>query len=80
MKAIKTIRSPSRAELLFIRLMVALGLISMSAFLYTFYQEGHGQRTALYWLLFITILFICIRIIAEWVHYIFITVPATPPR
>jgi cellulose synthase/poly-beta-1,6-N-acetylglucosamine synthase-like glycosyltransferase/beta-mannanase len=79
MKAIKTIRPPSRAELRSIRIMVILGLVSMSTFLYTFYQAGHDQHTALYWLLLFTIVFTCIKIILEWVHYIYITVPPTPP-
>jgi cellulose synthase (UDP-forming) len=78
-KAIKTIHPPSRAELLSIRIMVILGLVSMSAFLYTLYQAWHDQHTVLCWLLFFTIIFTCIRIILEWVHYIFITVPPTPP-
>lgn len=78
MKPIKTIRSPSRTELLFIRVMVVLGLICMGAFLYIFYREGHDQHTVLYWLLFFTIVFTCVRILLEWVHYLFITVPPTP--
>ncbi|MBN9379898.1 MAG: glycosyltransferase [Chitinophagaceae bacterium] len=78
MKAINTIRSPTHRELLSIRIMVVLGLIFMSAFLYIFYREGHGQRTALYWLLFSTIVFICIKVLLEWIHYLYITVPPTP--
>jgi len=78
MKEIKTIRPPSRTELLFIRVMVVLGLISMGAFLYTFYREGRHEHTALYWLLFFTIVFTCIKIVLEWAHYLFITVPPTP--
>ena len=79
MKAIKTIRPPSRSELLSIRIMVVLGLVSMSAFLYTLHEAAHNQHTALWWLLFFTIIFTCIKIILEWVHYIYITVPPTPP-
>jgi len=74
-----TIHPPSRSELLSIRIMVFLGLLSMGFFLYTFYQAGHAQHSILFWLLLFTIAFTCIRIIVEWVHYIHITVPPTPP-
>ena len=60
-----TIRSPSRSELLSIRILILLGFISMGAFLYIFFQAGHAQRTLLYWLLLFTIMFTCIRIAAE---------------
>ncbi|MDO6432552.1 glycosyltransferase [Flavitalea sp. BT771] len=79
MKANNTIRAPSRTELLSIRIMVILGLVAMGYFLYTVYQAGHDRHTVLYWLLLFTIVFTCIRIVLEWVHYIFITVPPTPP-
>ncbi|HEY8968347.1 MAG TPA: glycosyltransferase family 2 protein, partial [Puia sp.] len=79
MTAKNTIHSPSRSELLSIRIMVFLGLLSMGFFLYTLYQAGHAQRSILFWLLLFTIVFTCIRIIAEWVHYIHITVPPIPP-
>lgn len=74
-----TIRNPSRSELLSIRILVLWGFISMGVFLYIFFQAGHAQRTLLYWLLLFTILFTCIRIAAEWMHYLYITVPPTPP-
>jgi cellulose synthase (UDP-forming) len=79
MKVTKVIRPPSGTELLSIRIMVVLGLVSMSVFLYTFHQAGQDQHTVLYWLLFVAIVFTCIKIILEWIHYIFITIPPTPP-
>ena len=73
-----TIRPPLRSELLSIRIMVFLGLLSMGFFLYTLYQSGHDQHTLLFWLLLFTIVFSCIRITVEWIHYIYITIPPTP--
>lgn len=78
MKPLQPIVPPTKKEQFTLRLMIILGLISMGFFLNSMLSpllKGHG---VLYWMLIATFLFTCVKILYEWVHYFFITVPKAP--
>jgi cellulose synthase (UDP-forming) len=78
MKKILTVKAPSFRELLTLRLMIFLGLLAMLFFMSSILEETVRGNTLLYILLLATFSFTCLKIIHEWCHYLFITVPKTP--
>ncbi|TLU98215.1 glycosyltransferase family 2 protein [Dyadobacter luticola] len=79
MKEVITVKSPTRLELLTLRLMILLGLAAMWFFLKTMFSPEIRGSGPLYGLLMITFVFTCLKILHEWLHYFYITVPVTPP-
>ncbi|GAB2514532.1 hypothetical protein GCM10027085_00350 [Spirosoma aerophilum] len=59
--------------------MILLGLTAMCFFLYSILSTAMEEYNILYWLLLASFLFTCLKILHEWSHYLFITVPDTPP-
>jgi len=78
MKRIITVKPPSRYELLTLRLMILLGVISMGFFVETLLSTAVRGNLILYVMLVVYFGFYCLKILHEWVHYFFITVPPTP--
>ena len=77
MKRTKPVVNPSRWERYTLRFMITIGLICMVFFI----KELLGTRAeypVLYWLLVATLIFACLKILHEWIHYFCITVPPTP--
>lgn len=72
------ISNPSPREKLLLRLLIAVGLLSMFFFLKIFMSADTRTNTWLYWLLMVSFVFTCLKILYEWWHYLFITVPPTP--
>ncbi|RPE14260.1 glycosyltransferase [Chitinophaga lutea] len=70
---------PSKSELLLLRLMILIGTISLLCFLYCLLNPANIGHPVLYWMFVTATVFTCLRILHEWYHYLFITVPAPPP-
>ena len=70
---------PSRRDLFAIRLMIFIGLASMLFFLYFLLNPLQIGYAPFYWLLMAGIIFGCLRVLHEWYHYFYITVPPEPP-
>lgn len=78
MKKVITVKPPTRLELLTLRLMIFLGLGAMWFFLKAMFAPEIRGNGLLYSLLMITFVFSCLKILHEWIHYFYITVPKTP--
>jgi len=70
---------PSRTDLWSLRLMIFIGVGSMVYFLYSLLNPLQVGYAPFYWLLMMTTIFNCLRVLHEWYHYLYITVPPTPP-
>lgn len=70
---------PSRTELWSLRLMILIGVCSMVYFLHCLLNPMQVGYAPFYWLLMVATIFNCLRVVHEWYHYLFITVPDTPP-
>ncbi|MDR6781659.1 cellulose synthase (UDP-forming) [Pedobacter africanus] len=80
LKPIHLVSPPTKKERFTLRLMITLGLAAMVFFLYNMLApEVRGYRP-LYWMLVMTFVFTCLKTIHEWCHYLFITIPETPPH
>ena len=74
------IRPPSKLERFTLRLMISTGCIAIVFFLYSVLDSSVRGYAPLYWILMVTFLFTCLKLLYEWYHYLFITVPETPPQ
>ena len=79
MKRVKPVLNPSRKELFKLRLMVVVGIVCMYLFVKEVLWAG-AEHMPLYVVLLVTMLYSCLRFLHEWIHYLFITVPAQPKR
>lgn len=79
MKVFEAIKSPTKREFFILRLLILLGLISMGIFLVNVFPKSVRGNSSLYWMLIATFVFSCLRVLHEWIHYFYITVPKTPP-
>ncbi|GAA0533836.1 glycosyltransferase [Chitinophaga japonensis] len=70
---------PSRTELLTLRLMILIGIAGMGFLLYYLLNPRQVGYAPFYWMLMAGIFFTCLRILHEWYHYFYITVPPAPP-
>jgi cellulose synthase (UDP-forming) len=80
MKKSLTVKAPSKSERITLRLMIFLGLISMGFFLDTILSASVRGNGVLYGMLMTAFGFSCLKILHEWIHYFYITVPETPPH
>lgn len=79
MKQTLYVKPPTRKQLIMLRLMIFSGLISMGFFLTSVLSESVRGYAPLYWMLVVTFVFTCLKVLHEWYHYLYITVPPTPP-
>lgn len=79
MKQALYVKPPTRKQLIMLRLMIFFGLISMGFFLTSVLSESVRGYAPLYWMLVVTFVFTCLKVLHEWYHYLYITVPLTPP-
>lgn len=77
-KGFDKIASPTQMQLLTLRVMILIGLICLGFFLYTLLDTGIAQFRPLYWLFVVTVIYTCLKVLYEWYHYLYITVPKTP--
>lgn len=75
MPAFKQAPLPTRSELLSLRLMILIGTISLLCFLFRLLAPANIAHPPLYWMFVTATLFACLRILHEWYHYLFISVP-----
>ncbi|RKR85747.1 cellulose synthase/poly-beta-1,6-N-acetylglucosamine synthase-like glycosyltransferase [Mucilaginibacter gracilis] len=80
MKRVEPVKPPSKRELFTLRLMIVLGLAAMFFFLRGLLNPNIVGFTPLYWMLLVSIFFICLKVLHEWIHYFCITLPETPPQ
>jgi cellulose synthase (UDP-forming) len=73
------VKPPSRKQLLLLRLMIFLGVVAMGYFLNAILSPAVRGYTPLYWMLIVAFVFTCLKILHEWCHYFYITIPKTPP-
>src|SRR5687768_4752399 len=78
MKPAERIKAPSFKELYILRFMILVGFADMIFFLYILLNDSIIDNPTLYWLLIIALVFTFLKIIHEWYHYFYITVPETP--
>ena len=79
MKQTLSVKPPTRKQLVMLRLMIFFGLTSMGFFLSSILSEAVRGYAPLYWMLVVTFVFTCLKVLHEWYHYLYITVPPTPP-
>lgn len=75
MSELKQAPQPTRSELLTLRLMILIGTISLACFLYCLLDPANITHAPLYWMFVTATIFYCLRILHEWYHYLFISVP-----
>ncbi|GGB83846.1 glycosyltransferase family 2 protein [Dyadobacter sediminis] len=73
------VKPPTGKQLVTLRLMIFLGFASMLIFLQSVLSETVRGYGPLYWMLMFTFFFTCLQLLHEWYHYLYITVPETPP-
>lgn len=78
MKQALYVKPPTRKQLIMLRLMIFFGLISMGFFLFSVLSPAVRGYAPLYWMLVVTFVFTCLKVLHEWYHYLYITVPPTP--
>ena len=69
---------PKQKDVLTIRLMIILGLVTMALFLYWFLDNDHVGYTPLYILLTTALFFKLLRTLHEWYHYYAVSIPVKP--
>lgn len=72
------VEGPKRADILIIRILISIGVISMMAFVYWFINPEHIGYTPIFWLLTFALLFKLVKMIHEWYHYWSPSVPYKP--
>lgn len=70
---------PTKKQKIILQVMIAIGFCTMFFFLFCFLNKLEIVNAFLFWLLFISFLFTCLKITYEWYHYLFITVKPEPP-
>ncbi|WP_198652186.1 glycosyltransferase [Chitinophaga deserti] len=70
---------PTRSEMLSLRLMIIIGTLCLGCFLICLLRPSHIGHPLLYWLFVSATIFACLRILHEWYHYLFISVPKPLP-
>jgi len=78
MGATKFIRFPSNGNLIIIRILVILGIISIIQFLYWFWDTDHIGNPWLFGLLAIALSFKLVRMLFEWFYYTSLKVHPRP--
>ncbi len=73
------VKPPSRRESFTLRLMILSGFVCMVFFVYSLLADNAVGYAPLYWCLVAAMVFGCMKVLYEWFHYFFITVPVTPP-
>ncbi|CAG5010124.1 hypothetical protein DYBT9275_04649 [Dyadobacter sp. CECT 9275] len=74
-----SITPPTKKELITLRVMILIGCVAIVFFLYSVLNRAVHGYAPLYWMLMVTFLFTCLKLLYEWYLYLYITVPATPP-
>lgn len=77
MKRSNPVVNPSKYQLFTLRLMIFLGMLCMFFFFVELLRKD-TDAVVLYWMLMLTLGFACSKIIHEWIHYLFISVPKKP--
>ncbi|WP_298709363.1 glycosyltransferase family 2 protein, partial [uncultured Chitinophaga sp.] len=79
MRDLKQAPQPTRSDMLSLRLMIAIGTLGLCFFLFCLLNPVHIGHPVLYWMLVSATVFSCLRVLHEWYHYLFISVPVPKP-
>lgn len=77
-KLFNSVSGPSKNELIMLRLMILIGVVSTLYLLYCLFDRAQAGFAPFYWILMPAITFSCLRLIHEWYHYFSISVPREP--
>jgi cellulose synthase (UDP-forming) len=77
-KAVHADQTPKSGDVITIRIMIVLGLISMALFFSWFIDKDHIGYPPLFWLLSTALAFKMLRTLHEWYHYYAVSVPVKP--
>lgn len=69
---------PSRKDKIGIRILILIGIISLTSFVYWFFSNANKGNPYLYWPLTIAMLYKLLRMVHEWYHYFGVHVPEFP--
>jgi cellulose synthase (UDP-forming) len=72
------LKQPNKKEVIILRIMILLGLLSIIHFFYWFSNKSLIDNVFLYCLLIVLIIFDCFRVIYIWYHYWEMSVPKKP--
>ena len=72
------IRKPRRSEKAALRIMILIGFMAMIYMMKWILQPMHVGFAPLYWLVITTMFYLILRILHEWYHYFFISIPEKP--
>ncbi|TRZ44197.1 glycosyltransferase [Robertkochia solimangrovi] len=75
MQKIKGVIKPTKKEIIVLRIMIFLGVLSLINFGYWFFNPKYIDNTFLYILLCIALGYTSLRILYEWYHYWSISIP-----
>ncbi|RYD80487.1 MAG: glycosyltransferase [Sphingobacteriales bacterium] len=78
MNKTKIIANPSKWEMFRLRVMIIAAMLVMTLFLLEILKSKF-EYAILYYMLLATILYSCSRLLHEWLHYFYITVPPAQP-
>lgn len=78
MEKTKIVLNPTKWEYFRLRLMIVAGIFIMFLFLNEVFKAT-SEYKILYYMLVVTIVYSCSRLLHEWIHYFFITVPSAEP-
>ena len=71
---------PTKRQKIFIRIMIAVGILSMGFMCYELLQPVNRGYPPLYWALLLTLLILSGKLVHEWYHYFNIAFPPPLPR
>ncbi len=77
-KEVRRIMPPTPGESWIVRILVALGVLAMTLFIWWFVDPEHVGSQPLYFLLTFALGFRFLRLLHEWYHYLGISVPEMP--
>lgn len=77
-ESLNIIKAPRQSEKAALRIMIVLGVAAMAYMMKWLLQPIHIGHAPLYWLVIATMVYMLLRILHEWYHYFFITIPETP--
>ncbi|MGJ5642117.1 glycosyltransferase family 2 protein [Formosa sp. S-31] len=69
---------PTRLQLIKLRIMILIGMISVLSFFIWFLSPDFVGNSTLYWLIFVLLVYDVFRIIYMWYHYWNISIPEKP--
>ena len=74
------VKAPTPREHFILRFLIIVGVAAIGFLLYHLLRPSVIENPVLYWLLMTALLFTCLKLLHEWYHYFYITVPSKPAQ